>query len=81
MINDDDWLDESFPLGDGVVDMSVWVTCPYCGEETELLVDPGGEAVQQYVEDCEICCRPWHLTVSWDETGTAHADVRTEEEG
>jgi hypothetical protein len=77
--NDDDWLDEQFPLGDGVADTSIMITCPYCGEEAELIIDPGGNSVQQYIEDCEVCCRPWHLTVSWDSSGSAQVDVRTED--
>ena len=76
----DDWLEEQFPLGEGVADMSAFLNCPYCGADVELALDPGGGPVQQYVEDCEVCCRPWHLTVTWDESGVAHVDARTEEE-
>ena len=31
--------------------------CPYCGEPIELLIDTS-IAEQEYVEDCEVCCRP-----------------------
>jgi hypothetical protein len=68
-------LDEEFPLGDGVADLSTSVTCPYCGEEIDLAIDPGGGAVQQYVEDCEVCCQAMQVTVRWDEVGAAHADA------
>jgi hypothetical protein len=74
-------LDEEFPLGDGVVDLTAWVGCPYCGEEIELAVDPGGGSVQEYVEDCEVCCRPLQLSVSWDEHGVAHAVAATDDDG
>lgn len=66
-----DFLDDEFPLGEGLPDDTAWVTCPNCGEENELAVDPGGGAVQQYIEDCEICCRPMQLTVTWDDDGVA----------
>lgn len=33
------------------------VTCPYCGEPLELLVDLSA-GTQAYVEDCAVCCRP-----------------------
>jgi hypothetical protein len=33
--------------------------CPYCGEWVWVDVDPGGGSVQEYVEDCSVCCRPW----------------------
>jgi hypothetical protein len=68
-------LDDEFPLGDGVAELTAWVTCPYCGEEIELLLDPGGGAHQQYIEDCEVCCRPLQLAVSWDASGAAHVDA------
>ena len=31
--------------------------CPYCGEPIELLIDTS-ITQQEYVEDCEVCCRP-----------------------
>ncbi len=40
---------------------TVSVTCPYCFERTDLVVDPDTEG--SYVEDCEVCCRPWQITV------------------
>jgi len=59
----DDDLDEQFPLGDGVVETAAEIWCPYCGEPSEVMVDPGGGSLQQYVEDCPVCCRPWQVTV------------------
>ncbi|MGA7617362.1 MAG: CPXCG motif-containing cysteine-rich protein [Thermoanaerobaculia bacterium] len=43
--------------------MRMTVECPYCGEANEILVDPTGGSVQQYVEDCQICCAPWQVLV------------------
>jgi hypothetical protein len=62
-----------------MTDSSAWIACPYCGASFELIVDPGGGDVQEYVEDCEICCRPIHLTVSWDDVGVVHVEGRTDE--
>lgn len=58
-------LDDEFPLGDGTADTSTYVTCPYCSETVEISVDPGGGSVQRYVEDCEVCCNPWQVTVQF----------------
>jgi len=33
-------------------------TCPSCGEELSLSVDPHAGAEQELVEDCRVCCRP-----------------------
>ncbi len=74
-----DPLDEMFPLGDGVADTAARVDCPYCGAEVELTLDPGGGEAQRYVEDCEVCCRPWQLIVRWDPRGGATVEARTDE--
>jgi hypothetical protein len=66
-------LEEEFPLGDGTADLEAVVDCPYCGESIELTLDPGSGPEQDYVEDCEICCQPWQVTVRYDDEG--HADV------
>jgi hypothetical protein len=38
-------------------------TCPHCWQVNETSVDPSGGAVQTYVEDCPVCCRPLVLRV------------------
>lgn len=73
--------DDELPLGDAGAELTAWVACPYCGEEAELSIDPVGGAVQQYVEDCEVCCRPMQLTVRWDEDGAAHVEAVTDDDG
>ncbi|MFO7844952.1 MAG: CPXCG motif-containing cysteine-rich protein [Balneolaceae bacterium] len=42
-------------------------TCAYCGEVNSTFVDPSQGSTQQYIEDCQVCCRPNELTVSYDE--------------
>lgn len=64
-------LDEAFPLGDGVADTEAVVHCPYCGEPSEIALDPGGGSHQEYVEDCQVCCQPWRVTVRWLDDGSA----------
>ena len=66
--SDETDLDRDFPLGDGTADTSADVTCPYCGETNTVGVDPGSGDVQSYVEDCQVCCKPNILRVSWDLT-------------
>jgi hypothetical protein len=40
--------------------------CAGCGEWNETLVDESGGCNQSYVEDCQVCCRPNVLRVSYD---------------
>ena len=39
--------------------------CPYCWESISMLVDTS-VATTQYVEDCEVCCRPIEIQYSCD---------------
>ena len=59
---------------------AVTVSCPYCGESMELVVDPGGGARQEYIEDCQVCCRPWSVCLSFDSDGHPHVSVATLDE-
>ena len=68
-------LDEEFPLGDGTVDTEATVICPYCAEEVAIALDPGSGAVQEYIEDCAVCCQPWTVLVSYHD-GLADVAVR-----
>lgn len=51
--------------------------CPYCGEPIELFVDDSAGG-QQYIEDCQVCCRPIVVTVSVDVDGGPGIAVRAE---
>jgi hypothetical protein len=64
-------LDEAFPLGDGTADTAATVVCPHCGEENEIALDPGSGDDQEYVEDCQVCCRPWTVHVAYGPDGAA----------
>ena len=44
------------------------ITCPYCGETIELIIDCS-ITEQEYIEDCEVCCRPISLFVSVSDSG------------
>jgi len=43
--------------------------CDSCGEEIVIPIDRSEGAVQQYVEDCPVCCHPHVLRVEIDEDG------------
>jgi hypothetical protein len=50
-------------------------TCPYCGEENHLGVDPSGGRRQRLVEDCPVCCSPIAFTIRIDPDGDAVVEV------
>ncbi|MDQ3724167.1 MAG: CPXCG motif-containing cysteine-rich protein [Actinomycetota bacterium] len=51
--------------------MESTVACPYCGEVVTMGLDPGGGAVQEYIEDCPVCCQPWRVTLVYRDDGVA----------
>jgi hypothetical protein len=40
--------------------------CAGCGEWNETNVDESAGRRQSYVEDCQVCCKPNLLRVSWN---------------
>jgi cysteine-rich CPXCG protein len=40
--------------------------CAGCGEWNEITVDPSAGTKQTYIEDCQVCCKPNVLRVTWD---------------
>lgn len=55
------------------------VGCPYCGEAIEVLVD-FEDAGDEYIEDCQVCCRPIIFSVTVDSMGNLSVAVRDENE-
>ena len=55
------------------------LSCPYCAEPIELLIDCSIES-QRYIEDCEVCCRPIDVTVAVAANGEPSVTVSQENE-
>ena len=77
---DDALLDDEFPLGDGTADTESLIRCPYCGQMNDIALDPGSGESQDYVEDCQICCRPWRVLVEYRADGSAAVSVEAADE-
>jgi hypothetical protein len=75
----DDGLDEEFPLGDGTAETGAAVCCPYCGEVNEIALDPGSGSEQEYIEDCQVCCRPWRVRVHYLGDGSVEVSALSED--
>jgi hypothetical protein len=55
------------------------IGCPYCGEAILILVDDSLPE-QQYLEDCQVCCRPIVLDVAVGSDGEFTVLARSENE-
>jgi len=53
--------------------------CPSCGEAIQLLVDCSIPD-QDYIEDCQVCCRPIQITAQIDSEGIPAITVQNESE-
>jgi len=55
------------------------INCPYCGESIGILVDDSiGQ--QNYIEDCQVCCRPINIFIDTDFDGAISLRVQHEDE-
>jgi hypothetical protein len=59
----------------GTLETEAEVTCPHCGETMTIALDPGGGRAQEYVEDCQVCCRPWRVRVWYHGGGAAEVQL------
>ncbi len=55
------------------------IICPYCGESISLLIDCTYNN-QQYIEDCQVCCRPISLVVQYDANNSIDVQIKHENE-
>jgi hypothetical protein len=55
------------------------VSCPYCGESIDVLIDPE-ESGQQYIEDCQVCCKPITFSIAVDNEGQLLVSVYAQDE-
>lgn len=55
------------------------VTCPYCGQPVDLVVDISA-GTQAYVEDCGVCCQPIEVEVTVDAQGGFQVNVNRGDE-
>ncbi|RMW97186.1 CPXCG motif-containing cysteine-rich protein [Pseudoxanthomonas spadix] len=53
------------------------IHCPYCGQALDIAVDVSA-GDQDYIEDCQVCCRPISIALAVDDQGRAHLSARAE---
>lgn len=72
-------LDDWKPLHEGNELQETAIYCPYCGESISVLLNIE-DAGLDYIEDCQVCCRPIEISVSEGAMGELIAQVRTDSE-
>lgn len=54
------------------------ISCPYCGEVIEVLLD-AADIDEQYIEDCQVCCKPISFAV-FEDDGELKVNVYSEDD-
>ena len=55
------------------------INCPYCGEAIDVLIE-AEDMEQQYIEDCQVCCKPITFVISSNLDGDLCVSVHGENE-
>ena len=55
------------------------IGCPYCGETIDVFIDCSVPQ-QNYIEDCQVCCRPIEFDVVIDQDGDPVVSAFSENE-
>ncbi|WP_317928609.1 CPXCG motif-containing cysteine-rich protein [Halioxenophilus sp. WMMB6] len=60
---------------DGLSEQRIY--CPYCGESIDVFID-AAELGDEYIEDCQVCCRPIIFSPTQAADGSVTVTVRAE---
>ncbi|HMQ68114.1 MAG TPA: CPXCG motif-containing cysteine-rich protein [Ignavibacteria bacterium] len=53
--------------------------CPYCGELNYADVYIAEGRSQEFINDCEVCCRPIEIQVSFDHEGIINIVLKNDD--
>ena len=53
--------------------------CPYCGEENITDIDISAGSTQEFIRDCEVCCRPVEIKLTFDRDGNVFVETKNDE--
>lgn len=56
------------------VETSETIQCPFCGQDSVVTIDTR-HATQRFISDCEVCCRPFEVTVECEAGEILSLDV------
>lgn len=55
------------------------IDCPYCGETIEVQIDTSA-GKQNYIEDCQVCCRPIVMIIDVADSETVYLQAFHEDD-
>jgi hypothetical protein len=48
-----------------MINDEIGYSCPFCGERLSLKIDIAGGRRQEFIQDCEVCCRPIKIVLEF----------------
>jgi len=59
---------------------SISFNCPYCASPNESALDPHQGSRQEWITDCEVCCKPIVVQIELDGEELLSVSARQENE-
>jgi transcription elongation factor Elf1 len=59
------------------MEVSETIQCPFCGQSFALVIDTS-TPTQRFTTDCEICCRPFEVSVECEPGEVLNLEVQGE---
>ncbi|NVK27706.1 MAG: CPXCG motif-containing cysteine-rich protein [Flavobacteriia bacterium] len=56
-----------------------FTNCPFCNADISVLIDPSIPH-QNYIEDCEVCCRPLEISLTVENGELMSFDIQALEQ-
>ena len=58
-----------------MLEIDYGIECPYCSEQFSIKLDLSAGDNQQFVYDCEICCRPIDIDIELENGKVIRLDI------
>ena len=55
-----------------MIEQDLPFSCPHCGVPLSVRFDLSGGREQQFIQDCEVCCRPIQIEVRFEGEEIVH---------
>lgn len=66
------------PREDILAQRDIQIGCPFCGEQISIVLDLTAGPQQEFIYDCEVCCRPIKIKSEIDSDGDPLVTVEQE---
>jgi len=62
-----------------IIYKDIEIFCPYCGEVNFMSIELSNNSSDEFITDCEVCCRSFTVNVFSDSNGEISFDVKNDD--